>query len=157
MYQIKLDYRNGAVLIPKATMEALGSPSEVSFLYNMEKGIIAIRCGGVIAPAPGKSRRRSIVIPGTALAKHWDDESDCYTIESNRVLLEEFRKAVPNFIDGSVYLLRGDFIGNAVLGFNLSEAEAIDHDLPVEDFSSYQIKRRSSLLPRSWRQETIIL
>ena len=142
MYELMLDCIRMAVLIPKAGIEAIGSPGEVTFLFNREKAVLAIASGPVEILPPEGYRGRPQKFHGVNLDDIWDEESGFYIVEHAYNVLEAFSRMFFDFDFGKVYLLRGDFIGPTILGFDLTTAD-VTEEAPPEDPSDKRQKYSS--------------
>lgn len=151
MYQIKLDYKHRALIIPLETVTALGSPEEINLLFNPEQKIIALAPCPRVKPS-ARNRKGRANAYSIRLDKYWVEQTGDYRIDIIYVLLETFSRSIPNFDYNWVFVLDGDFISEPVLGFNLSEAVPADPEVPRVDLKDYQVVRKV-YFPKHWRGE----
>lgn len=131
MYTIKLNFMQRTVIIPPDLVEALGSPEQISFLYNPEKKILAITSCAVMELDNG-SRKGHTHRNGIELVKRWHEETGDYRIECIDALFDRLRKEMPSDEGGMAFELTGDFIAEGTVGFNLSDALPMETDPPEE-------------------------
>ncbi len=110
MCHMKIDFPNEAIIIPKKTMEAIGSPEEVTFLYNREQSILALAAGGPPAP-PIKRRGRKCKHRGIVVAEHWNDDVGCYVFKTILTKLSFFYGPIPNYAPERLIRLNGVYLG----------------------------------------------
>ena len=146
MYPLKINCFDCSIRIPAETVEALGSPSEVSFLYNPEKGVLAIAAGTVQFEGAGERRGRPPKGMGISLKDKWESGQGCCRIEASLAMMEHPCKALPAFDFGKAYLLRGGFIEKTVIGFELAAAEEEENDLYRAALAK-KVKRKKSAYP----------
>ena len=81
MYPIEFDLKKGTVFIPKETVEAIGSPSDVSFLYRKEDTSLLLVAGDLSSYSHKDHMRRPKSPKSGSLSRCWDEEANGYRIK----------------------------------------------------------------------------
>jgi len=103
LYQIKIDFEENAILVPKEIVGALGSPLEINFIVNPENHILGI-IGEIDSSSPhgkrtGRPRRKS------RISDNWDETVNAYRIEACRPALLKLSGLIPGLIGSGRYVL----------------------------------------------------
>lgn len=146
MYLLRINCFDCSIRIPAETVDALGSPSEMSFLYNPEKGVLAIAAGTVQFEGAGKRRGRPPKGMGISLKDKWESGQGCCRIEASLAMMEHLCKALPAFDFSKAYVLRGDFIEKKTISFELAAAEEEENDLYRAALAK-KVKRKKPAYP----------
>ena len=155
MYLLRINCFDCILRIPAETVEALGSPSEVSFLYNPEKGVLAIAAGAVQFEGVGKRRGRPPKGMGIALKDKWESDQGCYRIEASPYTLEKIGEALPAFDFTKQYVLQGSFIEKTVVSFDLAAAVE-EENRPYLKALEDEAKRKRPVYPSRWEEKEAI-
>lgn len=150
MYRIEFDYKNATIFIPKETAVAIGSPTDISFLYRDADSTMLL-VGGDPFRDPQKKRRGRPADPmKTHFMKSWDEEANGYRIKGYLPTLYRLGWKFPGSENGlahGVYILEGDLCMENGIKFDLTQAKLNSPDCqdpPAFDWSGYQVVDRSS-------------
>lgn len=154
MYRIVFDYINRTIFVPKETAEAIGSPSEVSFLYRDSDATMILINGVPQADTQRKRRGRPADPMKTSFMKSWDEEAKGFKIKSYYPVLCRLGEKFPGCENGifrGVYVLEGDLCMENGIKFDLTKARLEEQEkpeAPVIDLSGYQVVERSAFRHR---------
>ena len=149
MNQIKIDLKKGTIFIPKETAEAIGSPSEVSFLYKGEDASLYLVASTLNLDHEKKRRGRPANPQNSSFMKSWDQQANGYRIKGYMPGLSRLSWHFPGSERNShhgIYILEGEQLSGNRIRYDLSTArlvEADGSDIPVVDLSHYQVVEHS--------------
>ena len=155
MYRIEFDFKKETIFVPKETADAIGSPTEVSFLYRDADATLLLVNGVPSADPPRKRRGRPADPAKTSFMKSWDAEANGFRIKGYLPTLCRLGWKFPgceSSIIRGVYILEGDLCMENGIRFDLTQAR-LDapqaSDAPAIDLSGYQVVERSAFRRRS--------
>ena len=155
MYRIEFDYINRTIFVPKETAEAIGSPSDVSFLYRDSDATMILINGVPQADTQRKRRGRPADPTKTSFMRSWDEEANGFKIKSYYPALCRLGEKFPGCQNGvvkGVYILEGDLCMENGIKFDLKKARLEKKDgqeAPAIDLTGYQVVERSSFRHRA--------
>ncbi len=161
MYRIEFDYDKRIIFVPKETADAIGSPSDVSFLYRESDATMILLNGIPQADTQRKRRGRPADPMKTTFMKSWDEEANGFKIKSYYTVLSKLGEKLPGCENGvvrGIYILEGDLCMKNALKFDLTTARLAASEnqaFPMADLSGYQVIERSAYRRRASGAEKI--
>ena len=128
MYPIEFDLKKGTVFIPKETVEAIGSPSDVSFLYRKEDTSLLLVAGDLSSYSHKDHMRRPKSPKSGSLSRYWDGEANGYRIKGYLPTLSGIAWKFPGADGGlarGVYIVDGELTPEHRVYYDLSNAELL--------------------------------